>query len=274
MDKKPIQEEENELQESNRARMIRARYKDTEEPEPVIVKGKFWDNFWYHHKWAVILVGAFIVIGIILGIQIAGKVNVDIYVLYAGPDYISVNQNGKVTAVLEEIMDDYDESGDKDAVLNDMVFMSQAQLNEVESIAEAMSEDIALDRQSNAQTEQQFMYEVMAGDTLLCILAEDQYKMVLSGGGFTPLSEIFDEIPEGAVDEYGIRFSETKFCEFYSDAQIFPEDAVIALRRISTMNQIRNKSRMEEMLANHEDLFKKIVLFEFPEGYVPAGDAE
>lgn len=271
MDKKPIQEE-NEIQESNRARMIRARFKDEEETEPIIVKGKFWENFWYHHKWPVILVCAFLVIGIILAVQIAGKVNVDIYVLYAGPDYISVNQNGKFCSIMQEVMNDYDGNGDKKVVLNDMIFMSTEQMQEVESLAQAMDEDIMLDKQSNSQTEQSFIYEVMAGDTLLCILAEDQYKMVLSGGGFTPLSEIFDEIPTGAIDEYGIRFSETKFCKFYSDAQIFPEDSVIALRRISTMNQIRNKERLEESLENHKDVFKRIVQFEYPEGYVPSAE--
>lgn len=269
MDKNPMKEPENELQESNRARMIRARFKEEEQPVTVIEKGSFWENFWYHHKWKVIIIAAFAVIGIILSVQIMSKVNVDIHILYAGPDYITVNQNGKFSAIIQEIMDDYDENGEKKVILNDMIFMSAGQIAKVEAAAKERDEDIAIDRQANRMTEQSFSYEIMAGDTLLCILSEDQYKMVLSGGGFTPLAEIFEEIPTAAIDEYGIRFCETKFCKFYTDAQIFPEDAVIALRSISTMNQIRDGERLKESLSNHADVFRKIVLFEYPAGYVP-----
>ncbi|MBE6570545.1 MAG: hypothetical protein E7658_10090 [Ruminococcaceae bacterium] len=269
MDNRQTPENEPEIQESNRAKMIRARFKDEEEAPQVIEKGSFWGNFWYHHKWKVIVAAAIVVIVGILAGQIMSKVNIDIHILYAGPEYITVNQNTRFSTVIQDIMDDYDGNGEKKVMLNDMIFMSPDQLAKVEAAAEARDEDIALDRQSNAMTQQSFSYEVMAGDTLLCILAEDQYKMVLSGGGFTPLAEIFGEIPEGAIDEYGIRFSETKFCKFYTDAQIFPEDAVIALRSISTMNQIRDGERLKESLAHHTDVFRKIVLFEYPEGYVP-----
>ena len=87
-----------------------------------------------------------------------------------------------------------------------------------------------------------------------------------------PLSEIFDEIPEGAIDEYGVRFSETKLCKFYDAAKIFPDDAVIALRRLSTMSVFTGKKKAEKKYEYNLDFFKKMLTFDYPEGYVPPED--
>ena len=74
------------------------------------------------------------------------------------------------------------------------------------------------------------------------------------------LSELFDEIPEGAIDEFGVRFSETKLFEYYSEAQVFPEDAVIAIRKLSTMSFL---SKTELCYTKHPRNNKFTLIFDF-----------
>ena len=102
------------------------------------------------------------------------------------------------------------------------------------------------------------------------ITAPEQYTDVCVSGGFLPLAELFGEenIPEGAIDEYGVRLAETKFWKFYGTKEMFPADAVIALRRVSTMSALTGKSKAEKLHANSAEVFRKIMEYEYPEGYV------
>ena len=66
-----------------------------------------------------------------------------------------------------------------------------------------------------------------------------------------------------------MRFSETKLCKFYDAAKIFPDDAVIALRRLSTMSVFTGKKKAEKKYEYNLDFFKKMLTFDYPEGYIP-----
>ena len=265
-----------EPEESNAARRLRMLGEDTDgegDDEPLEIDR--WGNFWYHHKWKVVMITVF---GIIIGVavaQFAGQQNPDVYVLYGGPLYITPNENQMFCDAVESFCPDYNEDGKTYVQLNDMVFMTENQLNEMIAAAEENDEDIAYDRLANAQVQERFTYEIFGGEAAICILAEEQYEEVCGSGGFLPLAELYaeDELPEGRIDEYGVRLSETKFWKFYGTQDMFPEDAVIALRRVSTMSALTGKSRAEKIHAYSSDLFCRILDFEYPEGYVePAED--
>ena len=266
-EKKNVPEEE----ESNAARRIRALGQDqdgNEEEEELEIDR--WGNFWYHHKWKVLMTAVF---GLIIGVavvQFAGQQNPDVRVLYGGPLYITPNENQMFCDAVESLCPDFNDDGKTYVQLNDMVFMTENQLNEMIARAEENDEDIAYDRLSNAQVQERFTYEIFGGEAAICILAEEQYTDVCVSGGFLPLAELFgeDNIPEGAVDEYGVRLAETKFWKFYGTKEMFPADAVIALRRVSTMSALTGKSKAEKLHANSAEVFKKIMEYEYPEGYV------
>ena len=67
---------------------------------------------------------------------------------------------------------------------------------------------------------------------------------------------------------------ETEFCRFYEAAQIFPDDVLIAVRTLPTMSALTGKKRAEKAQAANIDLLKKILTFEYPEGYDPDAPAE
>lgn len=272
MDERDKNEQEQNIpeEESNAARRIRMLGQDQEEEDEEELEIDRWGNFWYHHKWKVLMTAVFGVIIGVAAVQFAGQQNPDVRVLYGGPLYVTPNECQMFCDAVESICPDFNNDGKTYVQLNDMVFMTENQMNEMIAAAEESGEDIAYDRLSNAQVQERFTFEVFGGEASICILAEEQYLDVNGSGGFLPLAEIFGEenIPEGAVDDCGVRLNETKFWKFYGTKEMFPEDAVIALRRVSTMSAITGKSKAEKLHANSMEVFRKIMEYEYPEGYV------
>ena len=71
-----------------------------------------------------------------------------------------------------------------------------------------------------------------------------------------------------------MRFWETKFCKFYDAAQIFPQDALIAVRTVPTMSALTGKKRAEEAQAANAELLRRILTFDYPAGYDPSADSD
>jgi len=264
-----------EAQESNAARRIRALGEDRQEnvsDEPLEINR--WENFWYHNKAKVIITAAFTFIIGVAVIQFATHASPDVSLLYSGPDYITANMNQAFCDVLEGLMDDYDGDGRKYAQLNDLVFMTEEQIAQFEAAMEEAGEQGTFDRMANAQASERFTYEIFGSEASICLLAKEQYEMVRGEGGFLKLSDIFgkDNIPEGAIDEYGVLFADTKLCKFYDAAKIFPEGTVLALRRLSTMSALTGKGKAEKLHERSTDLFRKILTYEYPAGYVPTDE--
>lgn len=257
-----------EPEESNAARRIRALggNEEVRDEEPIEINK--WENFWYHNKTKVIIITFFVVVIGVIVVQLATRSNPDISMIYSGPDYITANMNRDFCDMIEGMMDDYNGDGKKYVQLNDIVYKTEDQIVEFEAELEANGDNGSFDKTANAQAAERFTFEIFGSEASLCILAEDQYEMVASSGGFMRLDEIFDEIPEGAIDDYGVRFNETKLCKFYASAQIFPEDCVIALRKVSTISAMTGKKKAERQHSYSMELFRDILNFEYPEGYV------
>jgi len=258
--------------ESNAARVLRARGTDiTPPPEDTApLKGNRFSNFWYHHKWKVIITCAFAFIFATLAVQFANKSNPDITILYAGPVYMTPNQAQDLSRCLYDVMDDFNGDGEKKVEIHDIIYLTDNQYEKAKAEADAAGEDFYLNIMSNAQTADQFNYEIIAGESLLCLLAEDQYREAASLDVFVPLTELGLTVPENmAIDNCGIRFSETAFYKFYDAVQVFPEDTILAVRKLTYINQLKSKKKTAAWQENAQDLFAAIVTFSYPEGYVP-----
>lgn len=276
-------EEKNEKQngqnESNAARRIRMLGDEIGEDIPVEEKEiNKWENFWYHHKWKVILIGFFSFMAVTASVQFFSRQNPDVNLMYSGPDYITPNQNQAFCDVLENMMPDYNGDGELYVQLNDLVYLTAGQLAVKEAEAMEYGETYAIDRTANRQAEERFTYEIFGAESPLCILAEDQYAMVKGEDGFMSLKELYPEgeytAHEGAIDDYGVRLKETKFWKFYTAAKIFPDDAVLCLRRVPTMSAFTGREKAEKKHEFHRDLFRRILEFEYPEGYTEPAETE
>ncbi|MCR4905655.1 MAG: hypothetical protein K6A33_06195 [Clostridiales bacterium] len=267
-----------EAYESNAARRLRAEAREeAEEPVDTIHEGEAATgsrlaNFWYHHKWKVII-GTFFAFVILVGVsQYASRSNPDATLIYAGPSYITPTGNRAFCSILEGMADDFNGDGKTYVQLNDVVYYTETQLADYAKFCEENDLDMTVDRLANARTSERFTYQVMGGEAPICILSPAQYDLVASSGGFMKLTDVFGEVPEdvaaAAVDEYGVRFAETKFCRFYDAAKIFPDDAILAMRTLPTLSALTGKRRAEAIHGQNLTLFRAMLSFEFPEGFV------
>ena len=259
--------------ESNAARRLRAQGDAAEETDPIHegeeAEGSRLANFWYHHKWKVIIGGFFLFIAVVTTGQYLSRSNPDVTLIYAGPSYITPTGNRAFCQILEGMMEDYNGDGKVYAQLNDVVYYTDTQLEEYTRFCEENDIDSTVDRLANARTAERFTYQVMGGEAPICILSPAQYDMVASSGGFMKLEEVFGSVPEGAVDAYGIRFSETKLCRFYDAAKIFPDDAILAMRTLPTLSALTGKKKAETIHEQNLKLYRAMVEFEYPAGYDP-----
>ena len=80
-----------------------------------------------------------------------------------------------------------------------------------------------------------------------------------------PLEEVLGYVPEEAIDEYGIRFRDTAFSEFFTATHVFPEDSILCIRRVSVMSAFKGQKKTERAHAYHTELFRSVVEFSLPE---------
>lgn len=241
------------------------------------VEGRL-ENFWYHNKWKTII-GVFL--AVVLGIcvyQYATKDVPDVYLMYAGPSYISAGDVIRFKSAMKDVMQDYNGDGEKGMMLVTLTYSSEEKIEKMKSEAEAESEEFYIDLAANAQNKRQFDMEIFAGEAVICLLDPELYESVREAGGFMQMSEIFteEEISELSLyDECGLYLKDLKFGKYYGIMSEFPEDAVLCIRKVSTISVFKGKKKYEKLHDYHVDMFKNIVGFEYPEGYVPANsDAE
>ena len=259
--------EQNDIPESVAARRLRGLgVESTPAPEgPPAGADDFWGNFWYHHKWKTIGIAILTVIIMICTLQMCTKEPYDVYLLYTGPAFFSANETRSAQDALKQIMPDYNEDGHTGVMLTAFNYQNEKQNNDRLAQAEAAGVEMTVDYVANAALLQQFDFEVMSGESVIYLLDPALYETVKMAGGLIPLSEIFETVPTSAIDEYGIRFSETDLYKTFSALSFCPEDTVLCIRRVSTMAIFKGKTKTERMHAYHVDLFTRMVTFTAPE---------
>ena len=256
---------ENEL-ESNAARRMRMRGEDMgEDVKTDDIQVNPLANFWYHNKVWIIIAAVFTFVISVAVTQYAKQSNPDIFIIYGGPEHITANEAKSFAGLLEDMMDDYNGDGKKLCQINEFVFMTPEQVDKITSTPNADGEDVVVNLNTNLETYNRYSNEIFGGESIICILSEYQYEEVKNAGGLLPLSELFDETPQGAIDEFGVRLKDTQLYAYSPAARIFPDDAVIAIRKLSTMSALTGKKKTEALHGYARDLFVKVVSFEFPD---------
>lgn len=236
----------------------------------------WFDNFWYHHKWKVIISVFFAVVLGICTYQFATREVPDVYVMYAGPEYMSAGDVIGFKSAMRNVMQDYNEDGEKGMMLITLTCVSEEKIKEMQAEAEAQSEEFYIDLAANSQNNKQFGMEIFAGEAVICLLDPSLYENVRDEGGFMKMSDVFTEEELADVelyDECGIYLHSIKFGKYYDVMKNMPEDTVLCVRKISTISVFKGKKKYEKLHEYHVDMFRNIVLFEYPEGYVPETDA-
>ncbi len=254
--------ETDEVSESAAARRLRA-LGQNEEARPAIEVSHvgFWENFWYHYKWPTILTVIGVAVAVVCILQLLGKESPDVYVMYAGPGYLTSHEAEDVRSAFRQIMEDYNGDGERGVMLTDINYLSPEQIAEKKAKAEAEGVDLIIDNSGNAAAYERFETEIMAGESVVLLLDPALYGFVKKSGALMPLSEILDAVPEYALDDTGIRLADTPFAQYFTAMSVFPEDTVLCVRALTAMSALKGRSRTERLYGYHLDFFGKLTAF-------------
>lgn len=219
------------------------------------------ENFWYHHKWTVIITAVILVCAIILGAQLMGRTEEDAGIMYVGPYYV-----GEAQADIEEALgflaEDLNGDGEAYFRFSSLHCYTDAQLEELRNRPDANGDTMngitfSQIMQANTQEKESYYKVIFLDEFIIWLLDPVFYEEVREVGGFMPLSEIFDYQVEAAIDETGIRFMETAYAQYYPCFADMPEDTVLCIRRLSTAVGKKGEAKH----ARNVEAFRAIVEF-------------
>ena len=223
------------------------------------------DNFWYHHKWKVIIITFFLIVAVVGIVQLVNKEDYDIEVTVATHTIFYTENVNSLEGTLVSLMpEDINGDGKKNVQLNLYKIYSE---EELKAANEAQTDEndnpiIYADPAYNKEQISQFNSYIMTGECTVMILSEYLYYDLVGRRAedvlLKPMSEIYgDDLPEGTMsDGYGIRLSKTGAYELDALAWI-PDDAVICIMRPFAFNKGTNEAKYEKSV----EYFKSIVEF-------------
>ncbi len=259
---------EEEIHESNAARRLKGLGIDPNESPAdgvEVAPVGFWENFWYHHKWKTIIGVCAVILFVICTMQMCTQNSYDLYVMYAGPGYMTPNETLSVQSSFRQLTPKGEDGASMEVMFSAINYLNEEQIAEKKALAEEQDVDLYIDLSGNASALERFQMEVVAGNSVIFLLDPLLYESVKEAGGLLPLAEVLDQIPETAIDEYGIRLGDTELYDNIAALRQLPEETVLCIRRISTMSVFKGQKKTEEMHALHTALFAALVSFESAE---------
>ena len=232
---------------------------------------KWLDNLWYHYKWIILTVFVFAIFIVVSIIQMAGREDIDMYIMYAGPEVITVQNGTYIEKAFENLTpDDLTGDGKVSVSLRDLAILSKEEMEERNEKMEA--EEGQTDGVANAivvshmsQNLQTFNQEILGGDSVICLLSPYTYSIVREADGFMPISEILGYTPEGLYDECGIYLAQTEFGRFTEGLYTLPEDTILCIRRLSSMAFLKGTNKTEREHNYCVEKFKAAIEWKKPD---------
>lgn len=211
------------------------------------------DNFWYHHKWTVIISLFFAVILIIGVLQICNRESYDIQVAVAVPYTMNAEERDDFLSLLSRFSKDYNGDGDTMVYLHTDQIYSDEEYQSERAYWEAQSQEFYIDSSYNKAQLDDLEQYLMNGECSVLFLSPYMYEVKRDNGHLMPLSELYgDELPAGATaDGYGIRLSETDFYTGSPAARVLPENTILCLH-------VKLINGRDEDYAHAKELFRSI----------------
>ncbi len=185
-------------------------------------------NFFYHYKWFLIIGGLFLLIAVV-GIRqmtLSGRAKADLSVLYAGDARPGAQAEEEAAAALSSILtEDIDGNGEKSVFLNTSYYGAGA------VVTSASGNEIEISDKGYADGELQGV--IASGECGVMFLHPEFFEVLKGEGAIEKLSAALGYVPEGAVDEYGVRLGDTAPYEYFDALKAFPADTVVCMRTVA-----------------------------------------
>lgn len=254
-----------ELNESNAARRMRLLGMDQgdkiHDESVIIKKGNFFSNFWYQHKWGVIIGVAFLFIAIFFIVSIASQPSYDMYIAYAGPLYPNYETHGAIEKAFTDMSKDYNKDGEKLLNFAAITYQNEEQRKQT---AEEMLDTYGIVQHTNENYKAltSIQSQMMSGTVAIYLMDEALYKQYEAG--MVKISDIIGTDvklgKEALAGDSGVYFKKTDFyyhmfaTEWGKALRNLPDDTVLCiLPKLVTID--------EEMYESSVSLIKSILEF-------------
>lgn len=233
---------------------------------------RWFDNFWYHHKWKTIATLFVVIVVTVCTLQMCTREKPgDITVVTAGP-YGFVTDEAALQNLkncLATYLDgDYNGNGVRDVSVLSYTIFSESEAKAFESMTDENGESLgqSVDRYQNTQAYSGFSQYLQTGDAAVLFLspwlAEERARidgMLMNFTdllGQTPQNGLVKEREGGSTICYGIALKETALWrENVAIREVFPEDTVICLMAPG----ILGNNADEEIYARAVAFVKKLI---------------
>lgn len=203
-------------------------------------------NVWYYYKWHIAAGIAIFALLLLFISQISIGERNDGTVLMGGPYLPTVSEKkGMYLAFSEILPKDYNEDGELSVEIIHYEVYSTEQFKAIPGIDKSST--------ANVENIKGLNNLITVGDYPICIIDKWLYEDLKKAGGVRPLSELFSELPECALDEYAVWFNDTEFAKTFSAFSSLPDSTVICMRTRGVFGAD------EELYKNAEELFCAIV---------------
>ncbi len=198
------------------------------------------DHFWYYHKKAVILSTIGVIMCLVCLVQCAKRTDYGVFIVYCGPGYIGGDATSlfleKTEAKLGDALDE-----DSEISFSKITYVPE------KLIEYYIEEGIEFNGASNYDAVNEFNNILSLGTYPIMLITREMYDSINPEDFFVPLTELGIS-HEGAIDGYGILFSETELGKQIPN--VFYEDTVLVFEKFVFMQSVgikagENKERYE-----------------------------
>ncbi len=205
-------------------------------------------NFWYYHRWHVIIGIVIFAVLLILISQISTGEKNDGTILMGGPYLPTLSEKQSMYLAFAEVVpSDCNGDGEKSVEIIHYEVYSTEQFKAIPGIGKSST--------ANVENIKGLNNLITVGDYPICIIDEWLYEDLMAAGGVRPLSDFFEELPNAAIDDFAIRFNETDFAKTFSAFDGMPDSTVLCIRTRNVFGAD------EELYKNAEELFCAIISY-------------
>ncbi len=186
-------------------------------PHPKLTPKKWIENFWYYYKWIFLTALVFITFAAIATVQFFLKVDPDITFLYVGPKALGENECEMLTETAEKyILDSNDDGTAKGSIITFTLS------SEYDDLVHGVKDQAM-------QEYQGYSDEILSGDATILFLDPYFYEELAEQGALISLYEVFDKLPQAAIDYYGLELKKTPFANKEGFSSL-PDDTIVCLK--------------------------------------------
>lgn len=213
-------------------------------------------NLWFYHKGKIIA-AVLVLLAVILTVsQIVGRRKNNVMIAYAGPVYLSGDEQSALQDLLSaEIGAAMDDGNFLIGVTQYQVY-SKEQIESIRAETHEDGEQKFVNSEFNSENYENFYTYVMTGDTAVLLLDPWLFHELRKNERLQPMSALFETIPPSTEETgFGILLSETGIYGESELLQKLPKDTVLCFLKPYVFGNTGNDRSYGEM----QEVFRALV---------------